>query len=197
MNRGLKITILIVVGIAVMVAIVVVALKSGAKAKRAGESAQTTSAPEQTNGSTTKLPAVQPPTEPAKALTAEEQTTFLLQQLAVTFAERYGSYSNQSNFQNLRDVLPLVTDSFRRTLETQIAAGSSPGGEYNGVTTRALRSSVAARGSSVADVTIKTQRETTMGTSEPTTSYETLTLTFRLVGQTWKVDAAVWEPVSS
>lgn len=196
MNRGLKISILIVVGIAVVVAIVVVARKSGVR--RAGESVEkTTSAPQPTNVSTAKLPAVQPPTEPAPPLTAEEQTALSLQQVAATFAERYGSYSNQSNFQNLRDVMPLVTDSFRRTLEARIAAGTSASGEYNGVTTRALQSSVAVRGSGSAEVAVKTQRETTVGTSEPTTSYETLTLTFELVGQTWKVDAAVWKPTSS
>src|SRR5512135_203369 len=56
-------------------------------------------------------------------------------QVAELFAERYGSYSNQGGFQNLTDLLPVMTASYRAKTEAYLATASASGAvEYQGVT---------------------------------------------------------------
>ena len=43
------------------------------------------------------------------------------------FAERYGSYSNQGDFQNLRDLLPVMTSKYRTQTEASLATAASLG----------------------------------------------------------------------
>ncbi|MEK7452306.1 MAG: hypothetical protein AAB664_03120, partial [Patescibacteria group bacterium] len=56
---------------------------------------------------------------------------------AKMFAERYGSYSNQANFQNIRDVIPLMSQSFGEATKTSLEQKKAPEGFY-GVTTRVI-----------------------------------------------------------
>jgi hypothetical protein len=126
---------------------------------------------------------------------AERARTGSLQALAKLFAERYGSFSSEASGQNLRDLMPLMTEGFAARTAEQIAAiKTSP--DYYGVTTRVVSVTVEdmdeALGS--ARVRVDTQREEARGTLQDTSvRYQTVILSFALVDGSWLVDGATWE----
>lgn len=191
----MKVTIVIAVGLAIVAALLYYLLRG--TRRLAGEPDGRSAEPAATSPT---APAASPPnvmvtpSSPPPPLTSEARVEASVKQLALTFAERYGSYSNQSRFANLRDLYPLATDRFRAELEAQAQAGSDDSADYYGVTTRALRSTVTLldEDAGTARVQIATQRETTSGSNFPTITYETLTLTFIKENGSWKVDAAAW-----
>lgn len=136
------------------------------------------------------------PLRPAPAPAPTDARTGAIQ-LAELFAERYGSYSNQESYQNLRDLLPVMSRSFRETTEAELAkVGAAPPAEnYEGVTsvkisTRVLSFSEAAGTASLA---VTLQQTKTVGTNAPEVSYRTLRLSLVKEGEDWKVDSVRWE----
>lgn len=120
--------------------------------------------------------------------------TASVQSASKTFAERYGSYSTEAEFANLRDVLPLMSASLAAETEAFIE-GSIPAAEYYGVTTRVISLSVDASDETVgtAQVTVTTQREETKGTAQnASVRYQDLVLRFVREDGQWKVSSATW-----
>lgn len=118
-----------------------------------------------------------------------------LESLAQTFTERYGSYSGESDFGNVKDVLPLMSAAFAARSEAMIASGSSSSGGYYGMTTNVLNVTVDAMDETagVAVVSVNTQRVEATGSAQNTeVSYQTLVLDFVREDDAWKVDAANW-----
>lgn len=116
-------------------------------------------------------------------------------QLAELFAERYGSYSSHSPYSNLRDLLPVMTASYRAKTEAQLEAAESdaPPGTYEGVTSIKVSTTVVtydeSGGRSRIDVAL--QQTVTKGSQE-TISYRTLKVWVIQEGDDWKVDAVEW-----
>lgn len=124
---------------------------------------------------------------------AEEQET-ASQQMAELFAERYGSYSNQGDYQNLRDLLPVMTARYRRETEAFLAtADPTPGATYEGVTSKKVSTDIRSDDGSSAVIAVSLQQEKTVAGSPPTVGYRTLRMSLLKVGTEWKVDSAVWE----
>ena len=116
-------------------------------------------------------------------------------QMAELYAERYGSYSNQGDYQNLRDLLPVMTAKLRAETEVFLAkALSQPAQAFEGVTSVKISTDVRAfsetAGTAVIAVTL--QQEKVSGTSA-TVGYRTLRMELKKDGQEWRVDAARWE----
>jgi hypothetical protein len=115
--------------------------------------------------------------------------------VAKMFVERYGSYSNEANFQNLIDVLPLMTVSFAAETNELIAKSKSPE-TYYGVTTRVLTVNVEKidEEKGTALIKVNTQREIAKDSPQNTTieTQEILLKLVRLEG-IWKVESAVWQ----
>lgn len=112
-------------------------------------------------------------------------------QMAELFAERYGSYSNQSDYGNLRDLLPLMTAKLRSETEAKLEAASGTPTEYVGVTSRKLSSKLTSGDESSDRVVIEVsvQQTKTVGTGAPEVSYKTYVVRLVKVGDDWKVDA--------
>ncbi|HTK60234.1 MAG TPA: hypothetical protein VL283_03455 [Candidatus Baltobacteraceae bacterium] len=116
------------------------------------------------------------------------------QQMAELFAERYGSYSNQGDYQNLRDLLPVMTDRYRRETEAFLAtAEAAPGQPYEGVTSVKISTDVRSMEEDAAVIAVTLQQSKATGASAPTIGYRTLRMELALVGTDWRVDAAAWE----
>lgn len=109
---------------------------------------------------------------------------------AELFAERYGSYSNQSDFQNLRDLLPLMTQRYRDETEAKLAKPSPPAEEYLGVTSLKISSKIETEDTAVgkASVSVLTQQTKTVGTDAPEVGYKTYVVRLVKSGKDWKVD---------
>lgn len=139
-------------------------------------------------------------TAPAGPTFARASSREILEQQLIgtggQFAERFGTYSNQSDFQNLIDLFPLMTDRMREATERTIEAAraTSTPSTYVGVTTRAVTTAIASldEGAGRATIRVSAQRVTQTGDAAPVAKYEILTLEFRKVQNVWKVDSAVW-----
>lgn len=123
-----------------------------------------------------------------------------LGRLAAAFAERFGSYSNQGNFENIIDLKVLMTEKMQRWADDLVArnsAGRTDNSIYSGVTTKAISTEVPDIGSGAGAVTItvKTQRRETSGSMDGNEKivYQDLKLSLVKVGDEWKIDAASWQ----
>lgn len=120
-----------------------------------------------------------------------------LVKIAEAFAERLGSYSNQSNFSNLNDLKVEMTASMQAWAVKYIAANQkiAYSGYYQGVTTNAVSAAInnfdAAKGQ--AEVLVHTQKVSVNGTSSPVTANQDITITFVKQTNGWLVDNAVWK----
>lgn len=121
-----------------------------------------------------------------------------LLRLASSFSERFGSYSNISQFENIEDLKAFMTPTMATWadgfVEEQIEAGLSV--IYIGITTRALNAEIEEldedRGT--ARVMIKTQRRERSGEDlDGTVYYQDIILDFQKLGDTWKVNVATWQ----
>ena len=115
--------------------------------------------------------------------------------VAKMFTERYGSHSNEANFQNLIDVFPLMTDEFVQETKDMIAKATVSETFY-GVTTSVLTVDVEkideVKGS--ATIRLNTQREIAKD-SPQNISVENQEIVLELVRLegVWKVASANWQ----
>ncbi len=128
-------------------------------------------------------------------LEAERVTTSNAQTVAKIFTERYGSFSNEANFGNIRDVLPLTTASYRAELEAYIASAPTPVGFYS-VTTRLVSVKVNDMDdvAGTADFTLSTQRtEAKDAPQNIVVRYQDIDISLEKQGDTWLVSDASWK----
>lgn len=131
--------------------------------------------------------------EPTDSVQADGTTS--LPRLAASFAERYGSYSNHNDFENLKDLEVLMSDRLAAETESyiidQLAGGTLS--EYVGVSTRALKSEVVSFSDEDggAEVTVSTQRSY----SDGRLVFQNLYLNFVKSGEQWLVSSVNWDDV--
>lgn len=135
------------------------------------------------------------PNAPPVVPTEDRTATFSVQSLAKTFTERFGSYSTEADFQNLTDVLPLMTTAYAAETEAFLATAIPPS-EYYGVTTRVVSIKILSSDETLgtASLEVSTQREEAKGSAQNISiRYQTLALSFLKENDTWKVSAATWK----
>ncbi|MFH1252842.1 MAG: hypothetical protein V1664_00720 [Candidatus Uhrbacteria bacterium] len=118
-----------------------------------------------------------------------------LESLAMTFAERYGSFSTDSDFANLKDVLDFMASGLRLETENYIVS-AKPTANYYGVTTRVLSVEVATfdEAAGTAQVSVSTQREESVGSPQNSSiKYQNLLLAYVKEAGLWKVTSATWQ----
>ena len=129
--------------------------------------------------------------EPAVRLSPAEQD---VTSLARNFAERYGSYSTDSNFANLEEVKILASAKLISQLQELIDAGSANESFY-GVSSRALKVEILnldeTAGSAAVEVNLQRQ-ETKEGQAE-FVYYQKMLLSLIRSGSKWLVDGAEWQ----
>ncbi|MCL5794914.1 MAG: hypothetical protein M1338_00950 [Patescibacteria group bacterium] len=147
-----------------------------------------------------KLPAaVSITNSPASVPIKEPKTEAALKTIALTFAERFGSFSNQSNFENLNNLRDLMTVKMRGWADNYIAEqrnNLSAETGYYGVTTQALSVIITSFDESLgrADAQVSTQRQESKGsTQNPRVYYQSLYLKMVKTDSGWKVDEAAWK----
>ena len=135
----------------------------------------------------------------AQPATSEELTQFTLKKMAGSFAERLGSYSNQSNFSNILDLKVFMTASAQKWADSYVANArktASYSGIYQGVTARAISEDVINfnDAAGTAQITVHTQKIESSGTtSNSSTFYEDILITFAKENGQWKIDMFKWQ----
>ena len=139
---------------------------------------------------------------PAPAPAPAPDGSAALTRLAMAFAERYGSYSNQSDFVNLLDLRALMTQAMAARTDRFVEsarASFDPNDGYLGTTTRALTADLDSFDDDAgsATVTVTTQRREARGLAADRVYYQELELKFEKASGEWLVDSATWGEESS
>ncbi len=128
----------------------------------------------------------------------ETRTKGELARLAANFAERFGSYSTDSDYENIAVLTPFMSQQMETWASGYVAAERAKlpsEGPYLGVTTKALSTKLTAFEASVgtAAFTISTQRrESTGTTANARVYYQDITIRFVTEDDVFKVDEARW-----
>lgn len=187
-----KRAILIVASVAIfLIALIIVIILLMRRVSGPASTPSATGTPAIQDQAAVKAPGLDPLNPPAAAASPGRTAAA---QMAELFAERYGSYSNQGDYQNLRDLLPIMTDSYRKSAETYLAsAPSSAGQAFEGVTSVKISTDIRAFDAGAAVVAVTLQQEKTSGSAVSTVAYRTLRLELVKVSDDWRIAAAAWE----
>ncbi len=138
------------------------------------------------------LPTITVPTnlEPAPTEPQEENPKII----ANIFTERYGSFSSQADFQNLRDLFGQMTNNMQQKTETLIKNTKLDSTTYSGITTIVTSSTIKEQNDSSATVEVKTQRVQSTAENLRARVYQQ-EATLKLVRQDlkWLVDDFSWK----
>lgn len=118
--------------------------------------------------------------------------------VARTFVERIGSYSSESDYQNVDDVLGLVTEGLKATLERDAAKARSQAPKedsgYYGISTSYVGAKTQEESDTQITLLVQTQREESFGTpGNSSVRYQQVELVLVKNGDTWKVDSYTWK----
>ena len=127
---------------------------------------------------------------PAKTATPLEAEKNGVAQLAKVFVERYGTYSTDNNFQNIKEVETFVTLSFWSKISAPITAKNTSQ-NFVGVTTKVISMDLASWSDTKATVELKTTRAEEKN-GVVATRYQNATVDMVKVKDSWLVGNLVW-----
>lgn len=127
-----------------------------------------------------------------------EQDAEAVKKIAMAFAERFGSFSNQSNYSNIEDLKIFMTKSMGDWAEgylSDLKKSKSNNGEYYGITTKAVSAEVKSfdKTKGEAEIVVTTSRQETKGSVASAYFNQELTLKMAKDGSIWKADSASWQ----
>jgi hypothetical protein len=116
--------------------------------------------------------------------------------LALSFTERLGSYSNQSDFVNYEQLYPAMTASMQEWASGFVAAqrAKGAGATFYGITSRVLNIETEEfnEGATEAKYIIKAQRIETRGTADDVIFEQNAEVRLQKIDNVWKVDFVKW-----
>lgn len=131
---------------------------------------------------------------PVEVTEAEDQKSVL--NLSRIFVERYGSYSNRNNFENITSLEPFMTTQLQDESLVYIDANQNEGiaEEYYGISTYVMSLELTEYAKDVsARARLATRREESRSDEERKVFTQYVQVVMESVDGTWKVDAVTWE----
>lgn len=123
-----------------------------------------------------------------------------LTRLASSFAERFGSYSNHSNFSNVIDLKVFMTEKMQRWADSYVAEQRKKNlsdAMYYGVTAKAIEKEVKEFDDNVgvASVLVTTRRREYSGSTINLSNTFNQAILIKFINENgaWKVDSATWQ----
>ncbi|MFA5359853.1 MAG: hypothetical protein WC349_02750 [Patescibacteria group bacterium] len=122
-----------------------------------------------------------------------------LVRMASAFAERFGSFSNQSDYGNIRDLQIFMTEKMKEWAENYISDARVKKTQttiYYGIITKALSGQAKKFDSDIgqAEILVKTQRRESSGTSgNSLTFYQDILIKYIREQGVWRVDSVEWQ----
>ncbi len=119
-------------------------------------------------------------------------------QIARSFAERFGSFSNHSDYGNIEDLRSLMSSKMQTWADDYVSnlrENRENSAGYYGITTKALLEPeiINPEKSSGIEVLVKTQRQEVTATGEDKSYEQDLKVVFVNEGGKWLVDGAYWQ----
>lgn len=122
-----------------------------------------------------------------------------LMRMASAFAERFGSFSNQSDYDNVRDLKIFMSAKMQIWADNYISQAQSSHQQsaiYYGVTAKAITTEVKQfnNESGQAEILVKTQKKEAAGvTINSSIFYQDVIIKFIKEKGAWKIDSAIWQ----
>ena len=119
--------------------------------------------------------------------------------LASAFAERFGSFSNQSDYGNIRDLEIFMTAKLKAWADnyiTEARARANQTAIYYGIVTKAISTEVKQFDADTgqAEILVRTQRRESAGVSgNSSTFYQDISLKYAREQGVWRVDGVNWQ----
>lgn len=200
MNRTLKIVFVSFIGLAFLAGIigaVMMSLGFGevAPGNTNGSNANRILPPsEEGIGTNVTIANVSPPSANTSSPTGEAAA----RELAIVFAERFGSFSNQTDYENIENLKGFMTSRMQEWADGYVAQGratTDASAPYYGITTSAVAAEKVSFDDSAgtAEYLVSAKRhEVNSANSTDTTFDQQLRVRLAFSDDAWKVDEAVW-----
>ena len=137
--------------------------------------------------------------QPARPVKKAEVGADDLARLASAFAERFGSFSNQSDYGNIRDLEIFMTAKLKAWADnyiTEARARANQTAIYYGIVTKAISTEVKQFDADTgqAEILVRTQRRESAGVSgNSSTFYQDISLKYAREQGVWRVDGVNWQ----
>ncbi len=114
---------------------------------------------------------------------------------ARSFTERWGSFSSESDFQNVRDLYSVMTGTMKTWADSYVRdqRKAQAAGDFFGVTTRAMKTEVTEDKGDAVKILVTAQRVETKGSIAPRSYYQTMEVSLVKNGSGYLVDGAWWK----
>lgn len=114
---------------------------------------------------------------------------------ARSFTERWGSFSSESDFQNVRDLYAVMTTTMKTWADSYVRdqRKAQVAGSFFGVTTRAMKTEVTEDKGDTVKILVTAQRVETKGSIAPRSYYQTMEVSLVKNGSGYLVDGAWWK----
>lgn len=200
MNKKLLIGIVVAAGILLVstLIIVVIALRSqpqpqtNTNGNTNTENITNTNSETNTNTSTDSQTDTNTNSEDTSNVVLSNQRTSI-SRAATSFIERYGSYSSDSNFDNITTLDSVMTENMKKQAQNVINNGLGTT-EYYSITTQVVSVNFIdfVEGSTGATLEVFTRRTEQKGLNDPTIFSQTARLQLNRVDNQWKIDSFKW-----
>jgi len=190
MQRRTKLIILIVIGLLLIIGIIVFVVLNGKEspAPKIDETAPVAKLEEVKKEEPTLIQPIE---------TESENVAKSVKTVAVAFVERFGTFTNDSNFKSIRDLDAILTDSMSSWIDEvylpKLEKEYAPNGFFYRITAKAPVVQVIENTETTAKVKVTAQREETRGTEAPRAFLQNIILDLVSVNNVWLVDAAYWQ----
>jgi hypothetical protein len=148
--------------------------------------------PADTGSQTTVIPLPEVAPEDVPAPEMVSAATF-----ARIFVERFGSYSSESDFANVDDILALATPRFQAELESLVETYREQLEDqegYTGISTLFIGYKTLSETETSATLLVTTQREESVGNPDNTTlRYQDVEVALVRNGDSWLIDDVTWK----
>lgn len=202
MNKKLRIAIIIAAIIllvsTIIVVIIALNMQSETQTTTDGDTTNETSTNQNSNSSTTTTTDSQ--TNNGTTSTANDGSNVVLSnertsitRAAISFTERYGSYSSDSNFENIEALDSVMTNDMKSQAANVVKKGINSQ-EYFSISTQAVSVNFVdfVDGSTGATVEVFTRRTEQKGLNDPIIFSQTARLQLNKVDNQWKTDDFTW-----
>ena len=137
---------------------------------------------------------------PVKKTNPEKFSEEDLKKMALLFAERFGSFSNQSNFRNISDLKIFMSESMQKWADDYIKEQNEKMADnsiYYGIITKAVTTEVRQLDEAAGQAAVMVgtrRRETAMLDSNSSDTYnQDILISFVKENNLWKVNNAYWQ----
>lgn len=202
MNKKLLIGIIVAAGVLLIstLIIVVIALRSQPEPQTNTNDNTNTENTTNTNSETNTTTSTDSQTDTTTNTNSEDTSNVVLSnqrtsisRAATSFIERYGSYSSDSNFDNIDALDSVMTEDMKKQAQNVIKNGLGTT-EYYSITTQAVSVNFIdfVEGSTGATLEVFTRRTEQKGLNDPTIFSQTARLQLNRVDNQWKIDSFKW-----